>query len=828
MEINYYLCVMKIFASLILLCCLAAQPVQGKELWPDGSAIGKWFRQSPGQVKGKQARTFDIRSYGAVPDSTIIQTEAIQRAIDAAAEKGGTVVIPQGTWLSGALFFKPKTHLYLEKGAVLKGSTDTWDFPDTQVHIEGVLQPYASALINADGCDGFSIRGEGTLDGNGLPYWEAFWARRKENPQCTNLEVRRPRMIGISGSRDITIEGIGLRNSAFWNIHLYKCTRVYIRDVSIFAPVEPVKAPSSDGIDLDACCDVHILGCSFATGDDLIALKGGKGPWADEDPSNGVNRHILVEDCTFGHGPGALVLGSECIGADNVILRNCEASGTNRLLWLKMRPDTPQRYSHILVENVSGKVSNVLYIKPWTQFFDLKGRTDLPISVAEDIRIQKCTLRCTRSRNIAEAPDQYVIKGLRYSGNKWRWRDNRDENKVKPYTLPDPLVFADGTPVSDPSLWPARRREILDLFQKEMYGEMPPASPVYTEVIEEGKTLSGAGTRRQVRMSFREDGTGPHIDWLILYPNQVKGPVPAVIMLNYYGNHTVIADKEVLVPDCWLEDSEAYGVRDNRATESGRGSLAGRNTVTVFPVDEILARGYAFVTACYGDISPDPDAFQNANEQLAMARQGAYSLWNKEISTGALMAWAWGLCRGMDMLEKDKQRIDASRVLVTGSSRLGKAALLASAFDSRFAVSVINQTGGGGIPLAKRNFGEYVGSEVDHFGYWWCREFAKYAGREKDLPFDQHMLVACIAPRPLLVEGYNNPWFDTRGEFLSLQAASPVWQFLGAEGLPDVEWPESYDTSAIGPSLGYVRRDGGHGIAAIDWEWTLDFAEKNL
>ena len=134
-------------------------------------------------------------------------------------------------------------------------------------------------------------------------------------------------------------------------------------------------------------------------------------------------------------------------------------------------------------------------------------------------------------------------------------------------------------------------------------------------------------------------------------------------------------------------------------------------------------------------------------------------------------------------------------------------------------------TGGGGVPLAKRNFGESVGSEIDHFGYWWCKRFARYAGAEKNLPFDQHMLLSCIAPRPLLVEGFNNPWFDTHGEFLALQAASPVWTFLGAEGLPDVEWPGPYETQAIGPILGYVRREGSHGISAIDWEWILDFAD---
>ena len=191
------------------------------------------------------------------------------------------------------------------------------------------------------------------------------------------------------------------------------------------------------------------------------------------------------------------------------------------------------------------------------------------------------------------------------------------------------------------------------------------------------------------------------------------------------------------------------------------------------------------------------------------------------------MAWAWALCRGMDMLEKDAA-VDASRVLLTGSSRLGKAALLAGAYDTRFAVVVPNQTGGGGVPLAKRNFGEYVNSEVEKFGYWWCPAFTKYAEKEKDMPFDQHMLLACIAPRPLLVEGFNNPWFDARGEFLALKAASPVWSFLGAEGLPDVDFPASGETQAIGPSLGYVRREGKHGIDASDWTWMIDFADKHL
>ena len=781
----------KMLTASLTLCALlplSAGPELNEERWPDGSEIDEWFYTSPNQYVGEH---FCISDYGAEKDSTILQTAAIQKAIDAAAINGGVVVIPEGVWLSGALFFKPGTHLYLEEGAVLKGSSNTWDFPDVPVHIEGVLQPYASALINASGCDGFSISGKGKLNGNGLPYWEAFWNRRKENPKCTNLEVRRPRMIGLSHCRNVVIEGISLENSAFWNIHLYKCSRVFINNVHIFAPIKPVKAPSSDGIDIDACSDVHIADCMMGTGDDLIAIKGGKGPWANEDPDNGTNERILVENCKFFHGPGALVFGSECLGADNVLMRNCKVSGTERLLWLKMRPDTPQRYSNILIENVSGKAKNAVYVKPWTQFFDLKGRKDTPFSATENIRVQRCTVTCRRSFNVVEAPDQYNVD-IHLEANKWRYASNKDESAIKQYSLPDPLVFADGTPVASPSEWPARRDEILGIFQKEMYGSMPPGSPVYLKTLEQKRTRDKTAIRRQVRMTFQADGGGPHIDWLILYPAKAKGPVPAIMMLNYYGNDDVFTNERFPVP-----------------------------------AETILSRGYAYVTACYEDISPDPDTLQNPSEQLAAARQGIFKMWAPSCTTGSLMAWAWSLCRGMDMLEKDS-RIDASKVVVTGSSRLGKAALIAGAFDQRFAAVVVNQTGGGGVPLSKRNYGEYVGSMVDQFCYWWCKSFSQYAGREKSMPFDQHMLLACIAPRPLLVEGFDHKWFDTKGEFLAMKAASPVWEFLGAPGLPDVEWPDELETKAIGPNLGYVWRTGKHGIAEKDWMWLLDFADNSL
>ena len=167
---------------------------------------------------------------------------------------------------------------------------------------------------------------------------------------------------------------------------------------------------------------------------------------------------------------------------------------------------------------------------------------------------------------------------------------------------------------------------------------------------------------------------------------------------------------------------------------------------------------------------------------------------------------------------------------MTGYSRLGKAAFLAAARDERFAVCVPNQCGGGGVCLAKRNFGESVATEMLEFPHWYCKAYGKYASDPaKLLTFDQHLLLAAIAPRAVLVEGFDaSPWMDCKGEFLACRAAAPVWAFLGKGTMPDVAYPDNFDTSAIGASLGFVRRSEDHGISACDWQWMLDFAVRNL
>ena len=425
---------------------------------------------------------------------------------------------------------------------------------------------------------------------------------------------------------------------------------------------------------------------------------------------------------------------------------------------------------------------------------------------------------------------------------------NYDESAVPPYETPELLRFADGRPVRAAAKWPERRREILGVFAREMYGQEPPAPEAFEwDVVEEGPTLAGLGIRRQCRVWFRKDRTGPHLDWLVLLPNRLAGnetrteggrvvcenaaPVPVVLFLNYHGNHALLDDPEVIVPDnVWVHFKKSREDGTFALREEMRGTERNTTNRYTFPVEAILARGYAVMSCCYGQVSPDVEVRgDRGNDPLSLAWTGVFDLWgprdeSRTDNPTALGAWAWALSRGLDLAERQPE-IDAGRCVVTGSSRLGKTALLAAARDERFAVCVPNQTGGGGVPLAKRHFGETVAPEMVTFPHWYCKAYGQYEHNEAAMPFDQHWLLACVAPRALLVEGFNQDWFDTRGEWLACRAASPAWKLLGLPGLPEGDFPAPWDRSLVGPRLGYVRRGGEHGLSVPDWLWALDFAD---
>ncbi len=381
--------------------------------FPNGDPIPAWFNSYEPTAIQKLGKAYRLSDYGIVNDSTLLQTEKIQQVIDQAAKTGGVVIVPKGTYLSGSLFFKPKTHLHLEEGAVLKGSDDISNFALLQTRIEGQTVKYFAALVNADRVDGFTVSGKGTLDGNGLRYWKAFWLRRGFNPACTNMDEMRPRILYVSNSNHVQISGIRLKNSPFWTTHFYKCNYLKMSDLHISAPAKPVKAPSSDAIDLDVCNHVWIKDSYLSVNDDAIALKGGKGPKANLDKDNGANYNIIIENNTFGFCHSALTCGSESIHSYNIIFRNNTLDKARKLLQLKMRPDTPQEYEHILIENVKGTTNSLLFVKPWNQFFDLKGEQGIKKSYAQHITLKNIDLQCDILFDVVNS-DQYELRDFQF------------------------------------------------------------------------------------------------------------------------------------------------------------------------------------------------------------------------------------------------------------------------------------------------------------------------------------------------------------------------------------------------------------------------------
>ena len=435
---------------------------------------------------------------------------------------------------------------------------------------------------------------------------------------------------------------------------------------------------------------------------------------------------------------------------------------------------------------------------------------------------------------------------------------NYDEAKVPKYALPDPLVASDGKKVADATAWKsARRPEVLKLFQTHVYGRSP-ARPremsfEVTSVVK--NALGGKATRKEVSVFFTGQRNGPHMSILIYQPNRAKQPVPAFLGLNFNGNHAVHTDPGITLSKQWMRPSKEAGIVKNRATEASRGSEASR-----WAVEKILSRGYALATIYYGDIEPDHAEGWKTGVRLVLRPDGdpkrplADTLSPSEGERdgvrgtfvdrgtakpaqggpvdapsdewGAIGAWAWGLSRALDYLELDKD-IDAKRVAVMGHSRLGKTSLWAGAQDERFGIVISNDSGEGGAALARRRFGETTERINTSFPHWFCRNFKKYNAHEDDLPVDQHMLIALIAPRPVYVaSAQEDLWADPRGEFLSAKHAEPVYRLLGREGLGVDEMPGL--NQPVGKAIGYHIRTGKHDVTDYDWEQYLSFADRHF
>lgn len=408
---------------------------------------------------------------------------------------------------------------------------------------------------------------------------------------------------------------------------------------------------------------------------------------------------------------------------------------------------------------------------------------------------------------------------------------NFDETKVGTLALPDPLVCNDGTPVRDTATWRARRRpELLKLFANEVYGRTP-AGPLpgmhWAETSVDRAALGGRAVRREVTIWFTGKEDGPRLHVLIYQPPgepRAHARWPVFLGLNFFGNICVNPDPGIAMTDAWMRLTKAPAeqhIVNHRATEATRGCQASR-----WQVETVVARGYATVTAYYGDLCPD-DGNGLTKSVGALFRTGSVDQRAPE-AWGAIGVWAWGLSRILDWIESDPE-LDGSRVAVHGHSRLGKTALWAAAQDERFALAISNDSGAAGAALSKRVYGETVAISTSGpiTPVWYGRNYARYAGKEAALPVDQHELLALIAPRPLYIaSAEGDKWSDPRGEFLAAREAGPVYALYGLSGVGVKEMPAV--DRPVGDMIAYHVRTGLHDITAYDWTQYLDFADRHL
>jgi len=397
---------------------------------------------------------------------------------------------------------------------------------------------------------------------------------------------------------------------------------------------------------------------------------------------------------------------------------------------------------------------------------------------------------------------------------------NYDESKILPYELPQILKTRSGEKVANKEEWIAvRRNEILEDFENYVYGKIPdgPVQVEFKVQKTDENALGGVAIKKEIIASFLTERGTSEMNILLYLPKNAKDKVPVFLGLNFYGNHTVYEDRSITITENWVRNSDDFFIENNQATAASRGVRSVR-----WPVAEIIGRGYGMATIYSGDLDPDfDDGFKNGIQPL-FYRKGQSR--PEADEWGTIGAWAWGLSRAMDYFETDPA-IDNEKIAVLGHSRLGKAALWAGAQDQRFAMVISNNSGCGGAALSRRKIGETVEIINTAFPHWFCGNFHEYNGRENDLPIDQHMLLALIAPRPVYVaSAAEDLWADPKGEFLSLYHAGEVYQLFGQQSLsdqmPDIEQP------SVAGSMGYHIRAGKHDITLYDWERFMDFADR--
>jgi len=392
------------------------------------------------------------------------------------------------------------------------------------------------------------------------------------------------------------------------------------------------------------------------------------------------------------------------------------------------------------------------------------------------------------------------------------------------------LRFNDDSVVKSKSDWEKRRLEIVQLFSEHVYGAMPDSaekrrvefsqyseSKIKLEIdpkSDESEHVEAIAKEFDIYFGIDESGKEHQVRLLLVLPADSKINAPVFLGYNFQGNHTVHSTEKISLAQVWNRDKKwATAQEDTRGSKSNR-----------WPLGLIVSKGYAVATAYYGDVDPDfDDGFKNGIHPLFPELQ------NRPNNLSSIGAWAWGLSRIVDFLEALPE-VNGSRVAVFGHSRLGKTALWAGATDPRFRVVISNNSGCGGAALARREIGETVKRINTVFPHWFCTKHKDYNESVNEMPVDQHMLIAAIAPRAVYIaSAQSDKWADPKGEFLSALHASPTFEMLGMKGLgAEAEMPETGKRIGEDAGVGYHIREGKHDIKRFDWEQFLSFSSRFL
>jgi hypothetical protein len=397
---------------------------------------------------------------------------------------------------------------------------------------------------------------------------------------------------------------------------------------------------------------------------------------------------------------------------------------------------------------------------------------------------------------------------------------NYDENKVPKFVVPDPLVTFNQKKVKSVKDWEKKRRpELLAYFTQNMFGEIPGELKISSvELLEQSdNAYNGKARRKQVMLTFEKNGQKLSFTILIYLPKSVE-KAPVFVGYNFIGNHSVNNDVNVIISEAWSENRPSLGIINNRFTEQSRGAESDR-----WAIEKMLESGFGVATIYYGEVDPDKNDFTDGIHPFLYKKEQK----KPEINEwGSISAWAWGLSRAMDYFETDRD-IDASKVIVFGHSRLGKTSIWAGVTDQRFAAVISNNSGCGGAALSKRKFGETVGRINTAFPHWFCGNFKNYNNKEELMPFDQHELLALIAPRPLYVaSAEEDQWADPKGELLGAYYATPVYNLYGKNGITITELPPV--NQPIQNTVAYHIRTGKHDVTDYDWEQYIKWAKELL